>query len=145
MSNCSLTFSPPPATHFAPVSRFHQPCQKPNTLPPTTLSPPSVPVFCLFHLPLLQILPAAHPSSPSTSHLDYHNCIQLPLPSSPISCWLSIWQPVWSFKSVNTGTSLVAQWLRLHTPKAGSKSSTPDQETKIPYAAQYSRTKPKQQ
>ena len=32
------------------------------------------------------------------------------------------------------GTSLVTQWLRLHTPNAECLGSIPGQETKIPYA-----------
>ena len=33
------------------------------------------------------------------------------------------------------GTSLVAQWLRLHAPEAGDMGSIPGQGTKIPHAA----------
>ena len=34
------------------------------------------------------------------------------------------------------GTSLVAQWLRLHTSSAGGMGSISGQRTKIPYAGQ---------
>ena len=147
MSNRSLNFSLAPAIHFAPVSHFIS-LTRNLTLSLQTPSPhyhclpPASSTYQSYRFYLLLILPHLRPL---TSHLDYYNCIQLPLPSSPISLWLSIWQPVWSFKSANTKTSLVAQWLRLQTPKARGKCSIPDQGTKIPYAAQYGRTKQKQQ
>ena len=37
-----------------------------------------------------------------------------------------------------TGTSLVAQWLRLHSANAGGMGSIPSQGTKIPHTMQHS-------
>ena len=37
-----------------------------------------------------------------------------------------------SLKKVKTGTSLVVQWLGLHTSPAGDTGSIPGQETKMP-------------
>ena len=68
---------------FCSCLPLHQPRQKPNTLPPNTFSPLPLPASRLFHLPVLQILPAAHPSSPSTSHLS-PGLLQLHPAASPI-------------------------------------------------------------
>ena len=138
MSNCSLTFSPAPATHFAPVSHLHQPRQKPNILPPTTLSPPPLPASSLFHLPVLQILPAAHPSSPSTSHLSPGR-LQLHPAASPILSYFLL--------TFHLAASVIFQKCKYRDFPGGPvvKTTIPRQGTKIPYAAQYGRTKPKQQ
>ena len=37
-------------------------------------------------------------------------------------------------KSISIGTSLAAQWLRLHAPNAGGTGSRPGRGTKIPHA-----------
>ena len=42
------------------------------------------------------------------------------------------------------GTSLVAQWLRLHTVNAGGGGLIPDQGSKIPHATQHSQKIKKQ-
>ena len=39
-------------------------------------------------------------------------------------------------QEINGGTSLVAQWLRLHVSTAGGLDSIPGQGTKIPHALQ---------
>ena len=41
------------------------------------------------------------------------------------------------------GTSLVVQWLRLHTPNGGGTGSIPGWGTKIPHATQHAQKKPK--
>ena len=41
-------------------------------------------------------------------------------------------------KSIIPGTSLAAQWLRLHAYPAGGLGSIPGQGTKIPHATQHS-------
>ena len=46
-------------------------------------------------------------------------------------------------KAWHTGTSLVVQWLRLHTSNAGGINSSPSWETKIPHAVRHSKTKTK--
>ena len=40
-----------------------------------------------------------------------------------------------------SGTSLVVQWLRLHTSNAGGRGSVPGQGIKIPHATWYSKKK----
>ena len=46
-------------------------------------------------------------------------------------------------KAWHTGTSLVVQWLRLHTSNAGGINSSPSWETKIPHAVRHSVKKKK--
>ena len=38
------------------------------------------------------------------------------------------------YNKIHQGTSLVVQWLRLHTPKAGGTGLIPGRRTKIPHA-----------
>ena len=87
MSNRSLTFSPASAIHFAPISHFislarnltlslRTPSPHHHCLPPVSSASQAYRFYLLLILAHLR---------PLTSHLDYYNCIQLPLPSSPIS------------------------------------------------------------
>ena len=52
--------------------------------------------------------------------------------------WKTAW---WLLKSVNTGTFLVVQWLRLHAPNAGGMGSNPGQGTKILHDTWYNQNK----
>ena len=52
---------------------------------------------------------------------------------------------IWTHTNTLFWTSLVAQWLRPHTAKAGSMSLIPGQETKILYAAVAGKTTPQKQ
>ena len=45
------------------------------------------------------------------------------------------------FRNADRGTSLVIQWLRLHTSTAGGTGSIPVQGTKIPHAVWRSQKK----
>ena len=45
--------------------------------------------------------------------------------------------------STNTGTSLVVQWLRLHTSTSGGGGLIPDWGSMIPHATQCGQTKTK--
>ena len=47
-------------------------------------------------------------------------------------------------KIMGTGTSLVVQWLRLHTSNAGGAGLIPGQGTKIPHAAWHVQEKHKE-
>ena len=67
------------------------------------------------------------------SHQGSHNYIQIP--GLLLTGWVTLDKPL---KICDSGTSLMAQWLRLCTSTTGDTGSSPCWETKIPHAPWHS-------